>query len=96
MKISKDIGTINAIILWILNIAHVFWTYWAVGYGTQMEMAVLFPICFLHIPALVPIIVAIVVAIMNRERRSVLIFNLVPVILLVLQVGLFWLGISAF
>ena len=83
----------SAIIFWILNAAHILFTVWAVMVNGELEMAVLFPLFFIQLPATIPFLVTFVAALLIRGERKDKASAFVPIILFLIQLSVFWLKI---
>ena len=83
---------IPAIFTWILNVIQALFTWWAIDVGgTGMEMAVLFPLFFIHIPSILPLLVSGITMIVVRKNKPALLGCLIPTTIYILQVTVFWL-----
>ena len=83
---------IPAILTWILNIIEALFTWWAIDAGgTGMEMAVLFPLFFIHIPSILLLLISFITMIIVRKDKSATLANLIPTVIYILQVLVFWL-----
>lgn len=81
----------SAIIFWILNAVHALFTVWAVVANGELEMAVLFPLFFIQLPATIPFLVTFVTALLIRGERKDKTSALIPITLFLIQVSVFWL-----
>ena len=83
---------IPAILTWILNVIEALFTWWAIDAGgTGMEMAVLFPLFFIHIPSILLLLISFITMIIVRKDKSATLANLIPTVIYILQVLVFWL-----
>ena len=83
---------IPAILTWILNVVEALFTWWAIDAGgTGMEMAVLFPLFFIHIPSILLLLVSFITMIVVRKNKPLALANLIPTVIYILQVAVFWL-----
>ena len=83
---------IPAILTWILNVIEALFTWWAIDAGgTGMEMAVLFPLFFIHIPSILLLLISFITMIIVRKDKSATLANLIPTAIYILQVLVFWL-----
>ena len=90
-KRELSLCILPAIFLWIANALHIIFTWWAIAVGgSGMEMAVLFPLCFIQLPALILILAAVICMVIARDDRGMVIKNLIPLVIFVLQVVTFW------
>lgn len=79
-----------ATIFWIFNLAHGFFTYWAIVAGGEMEMASLFPMFFIEIPSAIVLVITLIFLIAMRGEKFIRTVTLIPIILYLLQVSVFW------
>jgi hypothetical protein len=94
-------GAIVTLLLSLVNLSHVLWTWWLVseqiktgwGYGTNIFTLGLVPMVIqrLSIPVLLAALLFFVLACFNRHRKSILIVNLCLFVASLLQFGIFWL-----
>ena len=83
---------IPAILTWILNVIEALFTWWAIDAGgTGMEMGVLFPLFFIHIPSILLLLISFITMIIVRKDKSAMLANLIPTAIYILQVTVFWL-----
>ncbi len=93
-KQNLSFATIPSILLWLVNLLHGFFTWWAVDAGgTGMEMGVLFPIFFVEIPGMLVLLICAICMIVVRKNRSLLVRTAVPAVVYILQLLVFWLAI---
>ena len=82
---------IPGILLWIANAFHSLFTFWAISVGgTKIEMAALFPIVFIEIPSVLPLIISVICMLIMRKNKRFLLKNIIPAVLYILQVAVFW------
>ena len=90
-KRDLSFAKIPAGLLWITNIIHAIFTYWAISVGgTKMEMAALFPIFFIQLPSVLLLILTAISMLVARKDKKILIENAIPLIIYLLQVATFW------
>ena len=82
---------IPAGLLWITNIIHAIFTYWAISVGgTKMEMGALFPIFFIQLPSVLLVLFSAISMLVARKDKKILLENAVPLIIYLMQVATFW------
>lgn len=82
---------IPAGLLWITNIIHAIFTYWAISVGgTKMEMAALFPIFFIQLPSVLLLLLTAISMLVARKDKKILLENAIPLIIYLMQVATFW------
>lgn len=84
------------IFFWILNIAHVPFTFWAIADGGGMEMMAILPIVFVQIPAIFALVISSVIMIVGKKNRKDCIAVVISEILIALQSVSFWCLITLF
>ena len=91
-KNDLSFATIPAILLWITNVIHGLFTFWAISVGgSGLEMMVLLPLCFIQLPSLALLFVAVIGMIVTRHTKPAVIRTAVPMVIYLLQVAVFWL-----
>lgn len=91
----EDFGTIMICLSALGNAAHLLWTFWLIdeqietgwGYGTNIELGVLFPWIteILWAPVLIAGVIYLILAISRHPRKKLLTANIILLALLALQ-----------
>lgn len=90
-KNDLSFATIPAILLYITNVLHAFWTWCAISVGgTGMEMLVLLPIFFIQLPSVILLFIAIICMIVTRHTKHAVIRTAILTVIYLLQVAVFW------
>lgn len=88
-------GAIVTLLLSLVNLSHVLWTWWLVseqiktgwGFGTNIEMAVLYPWMteLLCVPALTAAVVYLIMSCFKRHSKLLLTLNILLLVCAVAQ-----------
>ena len=90
-KRDYSFAKIPAIFMWITNVIHSLFTLWAIDVGgSRLEMMALFPIIFVEIPSMMILLASVISMIATRKEKSAFLENLIPAIVYLIQVGVFW------
>ena len=90
-KRDYSFAKIPAIFMWITNVIHSLFTLWAISVGgSRLEMMALLPITFVEIPSMLVLLASVVSMIIARKERSAFLENLIPTVVYLIQVGVFW------
>lgn len=90
-------GIVSIVLMVLVNLGHGLWTYWLTaeqiktgwGYGTNMDIAVLWPWIteLLCAPAMVAVVVYLVMSCFMRHKKGILITNIILFACAVVQFG---------
>ena len=90
-RLDPSFARIPAILLWVINVLHAPFAWWAASVGgAGMEMMVLLPIFFLHLPSILLLLVSAISMLIARKHKRAVLENAIPAIIYVLQVLAFW------
>lgn len=90
-KLDPSFARIPAILLWVTNVLHALFTWWAVSVGgSGMEMMVLLPLFFIQMPSILLLLISAISMIIVRKHRPAVLENAIPFAIYLLEVAVFW------
>ena len=85
----KNFRTVMSLLLAGFNIAHIFWTVWAIACGGDLEIMALLPWIFIEIPSVFVVIAEAIFLIFARRSLQNCKFNVSMLLIYVTQVVVF-------